>query len=278
MIPLLARIRVLVVTLMALGALASSCGDSEADYVDWPGAIEATRSIATFEGEFAMGVSDGRTSQSLIVVTAIDEQRDVVRSVIESGGERQAEVIAMGETSWFRFEDPSFQRLLPQGVRFVEIATDDLVSAGVISLDSNVTWAPLYMLLGAHSTELLSKSEGARIYESSIDVSRIEAALPDAVRPAFTATLADFLQPEAFESVMAETTLDSEDRIVQFALTARLNPATTGANDDATLSIRLSISGIDVPVAVHAPDAAAVTHVDAIPGLRDSLNGPGPGF
>ena len=270
--------RYVLAVVMGLLFVVGSCGGEVSEDVDWSEAIEATRAIGTFEAELELGSREGQTPQSFVVVSTLDMDNVVGRALIESGGQRQAEVIFMGEMAWFRFEDPSFLALLPQGIRYVEIATDELVSAGVISLDDDVTWAPLYMLLGATSTRLLNNGESKRTYESSIDVSLIDSRLPASVRPAFMATLSDFLQPEAFTTVVARTTLDADDRVIEFALDAELNPATTGASSDTAFIIRLAVENIDAPVAVQEPDPDVVTSVDSIPGLRDSLQGPGPGF
>jgi hypothetical protein len=239
--------------------------------VDWLKAITQTKTSDMFHGVFELGVVEGEIRSTTVVRSEIDFEQSSAHSVIASAGQQLAEVLWIGDRGWVRLEDPAFVALLPEGTKYAEAATTDLVSSGLISVDRDVTWAALYFTTGATAIDLTWEQDGVRSYRLIIDVTDVEGSVPSDELPIFMSLFADMVNPALVREAEATVELDEENRIVLLDL--RFHLAT---DSDATFVVRLQ-SRFDEPVVVVPPDPDLVVDAYSVAGMMEMLTGPGPG-
>lgn len=238
--------------------------------VDWLDAVDRTRNETRLS--VRTEVAAGQLGAGTVIRDVYDLDLVLAHSTVDYDGQQQEEMIIDGETGWVRLAVPAFANSLPDGVRYVEATTVELVGAGLVNFDPERAMPLLYALAGASATEVIEEPDGRLSYSVDIDPALLAARIPAHVVPSFRATIGDLLDPNRAAAIDATVSLDNEGRIV--FLLIEMTPHRPEPNPNPELYPQLLIQlEIDFgePVEVDAPDPETVIHIDDIPNLRATL-------
>ena len=130
--------------------------------------------------------------------------------------------MSVRDRAWVRTEPLEFPSLLPDGIDYVEAATEDLVASGFISMDRDVTWAALHFIIGATNVSYVDEADSTHEFRLTIDVEAVDQSLPPNIRPACMDFFGDVVDPSNVTDAEAIVRLDAEGRVVALHLTVGL--------------------------------------------------------
>lgn len=233
-------------------------------------AIETTTAATSARVEFTAAAGTDEAVVQSRITGVLDLESGSGTSVAESAGSR-IELRIDGERSWVRVTDTPFASLVPPGTEWLEAPSSELAKRGVISMDNDVTWAPVLMLSGA--TDVAPGDRDGE-WTFAIDPQTVRTSLPPAQLRAVNATLGDLLQE--YVTTTGTLTVDSAGRVSHLVLRAEVDAP--GRSGDGVIEFTLAISGYDEPVTVEHPAPEVVVTTEQVPSLLDRMTGPGPGY